>query len=116
MISSHAAFNFCTKFKAFAASVKIRNVQATKNASHLKMLFQSNLGNVTKRYEKHDKSILWVLDTLRTKGFSCLPRKYRDMDVTRVFVKFLCNVSRSFSHVPTTHTVTKATNFLFKNA
>lgn len=32
---------------------------------------------------------------------------HRDMDVTRVFVKFLCNVSRSFSHVPTTHTVTK---------
>ena len=48
MISTHEAFNLCTKFKASAASVKIRNVQASKNASHLKMLFPPNLENVTK--------------------------------------------------------------------
>ena len=53
MISKHAAFNSCTKFKACAACVKIINVQATKNAFLLKMLFQPYLENVTKCYARN---------------------------------------------------------------
>jgi len=49
MISKHAAFNLCTKFKTCAACVKIINVQTTQNAFISKMLFLLNLENVTKR-------------------------------------------------------------------